>query len=127
MRHPLLIDAQQPLDALNQLEAVERRQAGRHRRHVHALHVHLRTEDANAAVDAAVRLHSLEQLQSKSDSKPTNSFCVVKGGGRVAHLLQPRSVILSKRGGVGCSRRGGYAAFASRPVCCGRRFSACGR
>lgn len=34
---------------------------------VHAVHVHIRPEDADSSVDATVRLHALEKLRANGD------------------------------------------------------------
>ena len=49
-------------DALEELAAVEAGEAGPPRGDVHPGHVVHRTEHADLVVDAAVRLHALEQL-----------------------------------------------------------------
>jgi len=61
--NPLGVDGQQAGQALDELLALEGGQAGSLGSQVHAVHVHVRPEDADLAVDAPVRLHALKELQ----------------------------------------------------------------
>lgn len=63
VRHPLLVHRDEPVQALQELPAVERGQARLQRRHVHPLHVQLGPEYPHLAVDAAIGLQPLEQLK----------------------------------------------------------------
>lgn len=62
MRHPLRIDANQPAHALDHGVLVECGQARTVCGQIHAVHIHIRPEHADASVDAAVRFHALEQF-----------------------------------------------------------------
>lgn len=61
--HPLGVDGEQTGEALDKLLALEGGQAGALGGQIHAGHVHVRPEDAYLAVQAAVRLHALKELQ----------------------------------------------------------------
>lgn len=61
--HPLGVDGEQTGEALDELLALEGGQAGPLGGQVHAGHIHVRPEDAYLAVQAAVRLHALKELQ----------------------------------------------------------------
>lgn len=65
MRNPFLVDADEAVDALYQLEAVEGRQARPHCRVVHPLHIEVGAEHSDLAVRASVGLHPLEELRIK--------------------------------------------------------------
>ena len=64
MRDPLLFELDESPHALEQLVAIEGREAGPLGGHVHPGHIVHRPKHANAIVDAAVRLHALEELLS---------------------------------------------------------------
>lgn len=67
MRHPLGVDGEETGQALDELGSLECGQAGALGGQVHAVHVHVRPENANLAIDAAVCLHALKELQGKQN------------------------------------------------------------
>lgn len=69
VRHPFLVDRYQSVQALDQLFAIECRQAGPFGRQIHAIHVHIRTEYSDAAINASVCLHAFEQLENNGIEK----------------------------------------------------------
>lgn len=69
MRHPFLVDLDEPADAFDQLRAVERRQARPLRRQVHPLHIQFWPEQPNLVIHTPVRFHPFKQLNKRTLNK----------------------------------------------------------
>lgn len=64
MRDPFLVYADEPLNTLDQLGAVETWQTASLCRYVHSFHVELGSEKSYPTVNSSVGFHSLEQLRN---------------------------------------------------------------
>ena len=79
MRHPLLVDLDEPADALDQLIGIEVGEAGPLGRNLHPGHVVHWPEHPDVVVDTPVGLHSFKQLlcvmeNLKNKNNPRSSF-----------------------------------------------------